>query len=79
MINYADIANRWRMQERKTRYMRGGVVLIWQGEVYGWKNELRDPHHEQPHAIAVDINGNVFEAKGGNDYDGAERWEALAE
>lgn len=21
----------------------GGVVLVWEGDVYGWKNELRDP------------------------------------
>jgi len=31
---------------------RGGVVLIWQGSVYGWKNCLRDASHEQPGAYA---------------------------
>jgi hypothetical protein len=43
----------------------GGIVLVWQGTVYGWKNELRDPQHEQPGAIAVDPAGQVFIAEGG--------------
>ena len=54
-----------------------GVVLVWQGEAYGWKNELRDPQSERPGVYAVDADGNVWEAVGGNDYDGAERWEAM--
>lgn len=55
----------------------GGVVLIWQGQEYGWKNELRDPQSERPGAYAVDAKGNAWQAVGGNDYDGAERWEAV--
>jgi hypothetical protein len=51
-------------------------VLIWQGNVYGWKNSLRDAAHERPNAIAVDEQGNVFIAEGGNDYDGAKCWVA---
>jgi hypothetical protein len=57
---------------------RGGVVLIWQGSVYGWKNCLRDASHEQPGAYAVDAAGHVFIAEGGNDYDGAKAWVAVA-
>lgn len=53
-----------------------GVVLVWQGEAYGWKNELRDPQHERPGVYAVDADGRAYLAMGGNDYDGAERWEA---
>jgi len=45
--------------------------------VYGWKDSLRDPNHERPNAIAVDENGRVFRAEGGNDYDGAERWASI--
>jgi len=26
----------------------GGVVLFWQGAVYGWKDCLRDAFHERP-------------------------------
>ncbi|MDH4845074.1 antirestriction protein ArdR [Pseudomonas sp. BN605] len=53
---------------------QGGIVLVWQGTVYGWKNELRDPQHEQPGAIAVDPTGQVFIAEGGDAYNGATHW-----
>lgn len=63
-----NIAAQWRQANQE--YL-GGVVLLWQGAVYGWKNELRDPQHEQPGAVAVDQTGCVFVAEGGNEYDGA--------
>ncbi|SEJ61369.1 hypothetical protein SAMN04244572_04919 [Azotobacter beijerinckii] len=68
-------ADHWRLtnQERS-----GGVVLIWQGAVYGWKNCLRDAAHEQPGAYAVDEAGHIFIAEGGNEYDGAKCWVAVA-
>ncbi|WP_413703358.1 hypothetical protein, partial [Raoultella ornithinolytica] len=53
--------------------------LIWDGEAYGWKNVLRDPQHERPGAIAVDAEGNMFIAEGGNDYDGAKCWVVFQE
>jgi len=52
-----------------------GVVLIFNGLVYGWKNKLRDPQCEQPGAIAVDENGKQWIATGGDSYSGAVRWE----
>lgn len=55
-----------------------GVVLIWNGQVYGWKNNLRNAEHEQPGAIAVDPEGHLFVAEGGNDYDGAKCWVAMS-
>nr|WP_254176728.1 antirestriction protein ArdR [Pseudomonas fluorescens]AWH58615.1 Hypothetical protein [Pseudomonas fluorescens] len=65
------IVAQWRLgnQER-----RGGVVLVWQGEVYGWKNCLRDAVHERPGAYAVDDAGHVFIAEGGDDQNGAKCW-----
>ena len=54
-----------------------GVVLVWQDEAYGWKDRLRDPESERPGVYAVDAKGRVWEAVGGNDYDGAERWESV--
>lgn len=51
-----------------------GVVLIWEGKAYAWKNCLRDAQHERPGVIAIDANGHVFIAEGGNDYDGAKCW-----
>ncbi|GHN94396.1 hypothetical protein MY006_50330 [Escherichia coli] len=68
-----NIAALWRQANQEHQ---GGVVLIWQGAVYGWKNELRDPQHEQPGAVAVDESGGVFVAEGGNEYDGAKCWVA---
>lgn len=55
----------------------GGVVLIWGGVAYGWKNELRDAAHEQPGAYAVDTDGHVYVAQGGDDYSGAKAWVVL--
>lgn len=52
----------------------GGVVLVWAGAGYGWKNCLRDAGHERPGALAVDADGNVYRAEGGNDLDGASVW-----
>lgn len=54
-----------------------GVVLIFRGHVYGWKDCLRDARHERPGALAVGGDGRVHEARGGNDRDGAQRWSEL--
>lgn len=35
MTDYANIAAQWRKTQPQTRTT--GVVLIWQGNVYGWK------------------------------------------
>lgn len=70
------IAQKWR--EANQEY-KGGVVLVWQDSAYGWKNKLRDPAHEKPGAFAVDSDGHVFIAEGGNEYDGAKCWVAFSE
>ena len=56
----------------------GGVVLLWGNTAYGWKNELRDPAHERPGVLAVDAHGNVFQAEGGDDYNGAKVWAVVS-
>ena len=56
---------------------RGGVVLVFEGKVYGWKNELRDPACERPGTYAVDKAGLVFKAEGGDEYNGAKAWVAV--
>ncbi|WP_447885360.1 antirestriction protein ArdR [Serratia fonticola] len=73
MKDIIAIAARWR--DANPEHV-AGVVLVWQGEVYGWKNCLRDASHERPGALAVDVQGHIFEAQGGNDYDGAKCWVA---
>jgi hypothetical protein len=51
-----------------------GVALICDGKAYGWKNYLRDPQHEIPGVLAVSGDGRVYEARGGNEQDGAAEW-----
>lgn len=73
-----ELARQWRAEQPQERCERQqGVVLIWHGEVYGWKNCLRNPEHERPGALAVDEHEHVYLAEGGNDYDGAEQWTAV--
>ncbi len=55
----------------------GGVVVVHDGEVSGWVNELRNPESWVPGCVAVDSDGNQFKAVGGNDYDGADYWENI--
>ena len=76
-MDHVGIAKVWR--QRNQEHADSGVVLIWDGEAYGWKNVLRDPQHERPGAIAVDAEGNMFIAEGGNDYDGAKCWVVFQE
>jgi hypothetical protein len=66
-------ALRWRAGNQEHR---GGVVLVWQGSVYGWKNSLRDAGHERPGVYAVDEAGQVFIAEGSDDDNGAKYWVA---
>lgn len=54
-----------------------GVVLIWDGEMYGWKSALRDPGHERPGAFAIDAANRVWVATGGNENDGAAEWSEI--
>lgn len=67
-------ASQWR--EDHLNY-RGGVVLIWQGLAYGWKSTLRDASHERPGTYAIDAEGHVFVAEGGDAYNGAKCWVVL--
>lgn len=67
-------ATQWRAANQDHH---GGVVLIWENAVYGWKNCLRDASHERPGAYAVDEAGDVFISEGGDDYNGAKCWVAI--
>ncbi len=69
------LANEWRQDWGYVD--KGGVIVVFNDEVQGWVNELRDPQSWRPGCIACDSEGNQFIAVGGNNSDGAERWEAL--
>lgn len=77
MSTAPSIAAAWRESQLDVTRRSRGVVLIWAGEVYGWKDRLRDAVHERPGALAVDTSGHVYEAQGGNDQDGARAWVVL--
>lgn len=66
----------WRAAQPDHR-MTGGVVLVWDGEVYGWKDRLRDPQHERPGVLAVDVRGRVWQAVGGTYQGGAKAWDEI--
>lgn len=74
MANTVEIAKQYR---NSNPGKEGGVVLVYEGQAYGWKDELRDPQSEKPGAFAVDTKGHIWRAVGGNNYDGAEWWKAL--
>lgn len=64
-------ARQWRCEHPEHH---AGVVLVWDGEAYGWKDRLRTPFHERPGAYAVDSEDHVFLAEGGDHYNGAKCW-----
>lgn len=74
LIDLCKTATQWRTDHNK---QDSGVVLIWQGVVYGWKNCLRDAAHERPGVYAVDEAEHVFIAEGGDEYNGAKCWVAV--
>ncbi|EPO2772426.1 hypothetical protein ACT7V1_004166 [Salmonella enterica subsp. enterica] len=55
----------------------GGVVVVYDRVACGWMDTLRDPHTWAPMSLAVDVSDNIWLAMGGNDDDGAARWEPL--
>lgn len=68
-------AIKWRKERAR---LVGGVVILFEGDVQGWCNELRNPEHWQPGCVAVDVNLACWQAVGGNEYDGAERWQPIS-
>ncbi len=75
MQQIEDAANAWRVANPE--HLTDGVVLVWDGRAYGWKDRLRDPQHERPGVYAVDVHGHVWQALGGNERDGAVAWDEI--
>ncbi|MDR8093300.1 hypothetical protein KPB05_38235 [Burkholderia gladioli] len=67
-----DDACRYRQQ--KGLVGKGGVVVLFQGEVQGRVNRLRNPDHWQPGCIAVDERGHMWTTIAGSERDGALMW-----
>lgn len=62
---------------RGANMLEGGYVVTFNGAVSGWTATLGNPGAWMPGCIAIDEAGGQWVAKGGSDYDGAERWEAI--
>ena len=72
MTNDVAAARRWRQQWGYVG--RGGVVVLFGGEVQSWVNELRKPERWQPGCVAVDENGKSWTAVAGTESTGALMW-----
>ena len=72
MPSDSQLAIQWRQEQGYTG--RGGVVVVYRGEVQGWVNELRDPAHWVAGCIAVDEAGQQWQAIAGNEASGALMW-----
>lgn len=53
---------------------KGGVVIIHQGKVQGWVNELRNPEHWVSGCTAVDERGRTWTTLAGDEHNGALLW-----
>lgn len=65
-----NTATEFRSQWVKTE----GYVVIFEGTVSGWISGLHTPSDWRPGAIAVSADGDIYQAQGGNDDDGALCW-----
>ena len=57
--------------------LEGGFDIYFRGELVGWARDLPDPSHQEPGCIALGPDGEGWEARGGDSYHGAQRWEPL--
>jgi len=55
----------------------GGVVVLFDMIICSWVREMPSPKEWRPGAVAVADDGLCFKAIGGNDSDGAEKWDLL--
>lgn len=70
---------------RKKKYgtPEGGAVVFVRKNIggrwaaCGWVNTIRDPNHWEPGCIAIDSAGNVWETRGGDNWNGAVEWAAI--
>lgn len=62
---------------RQNEGLKGGYVIFYYHKLAGWTLHLTDENAQSwtPGCIAYDENGNWWHTAGGNEYDGAERWE----
>jgi len=62
---------------RDIRQYPGGFVMFYGSEITGWSKEFPRSEAYVPGVIAIDAIGTEWVATGGDDYDGAEKWEQV--
>ena len=72
MTDNIAAARRWR--EQWGYINRGGVVVLFAGEVQSWVNALRTPERWQPGCVAVDEDGKCWTTVAGTESTGALMW-----
>lgn len=75
LVSVRAAATRYRQSNRGDE-ATAGFVLIYLGRAFGWKRYLDRPESVCPGVFAVDCEGVVYEAAGGDDERGAQRWVA---
>ncbi|GAB1652036.1 hypothetical protein HW40_11065 [Mannheimia haemolytica] len=72
-----SIAQKFRQNHKDSHpfMLERGYVRIYQGKAYGWCAEQGDANTECPTALIVSLSNEIFEATGGDDISGAEKWE----
>ena len=73
--NCIRLAQAWR--DDRPQLAGTGFVVVCNDQSCGWINVIRNPECWAPGCIAVGTNGDLWQAMGGNDYDGAARWERI--
>lgn len=71
-MNLFKLAQTWR--EQNGYKGRAGVVVIFQGNVQGWVNTLRNPEHWQPGCVAINEEGQSWTTLAGSERTGAVMW-----
>jgi hypothetical protein len=72
-----DLIIKTMLWRKNNAHEDGGVVVVFDGDVQGWCDELRNPEHWQPGCIAVDVDGFCWQTVGGTVYEGAESWQLI--
>lgn len=73
-IDLLKLANEYRCEQQNRDH--GYVVITGIGgwHVTGWTIDLTHPGNWVPGCYAVDIDGRIYIATGGDDYHGAQEW-----
>jgi hypothetical protein len=72
MKDLIELAHQWRTEQGYDD--RGGVVVLYQGEVQSWCAELPSAKDWVSGCVAVDEAGRIWQTIAGNDQDGALMW-----